>query len=263
MDESFGAFCRRVQAIQESHGWKFAPGLTEAAMDAWQARIGFVFPPEMREMLSIGYPVAARKEQVRSVGPMQRSDGKIILRVRKRHIMIPQWLARRRPFREATYMHWSFVDWATTTVANVELVEELARGRQHELLRFQIQMNGAWPLEWGPRPEATSLEKREMGGEDLYDTELDRVIDERIGEVPPLVPLDSRTLVASSEQAGMPVFMYWFGEELHLHAFDLAGSLARAAGVFPPNMAVTPRWTFWSQFAEIGGLRGGFGGHPA
>jgi hypothetical protein len=44
---------------------------------------------------------------------------------------------------------------------------------------------------------------------------------------------------------------YWFGSELHLHAFDLAGGLARSASVFPPGMSVAPRWTFWSQFACI------------
>ena len=59
--------------------------------------------------------------------------------------------------------------------------------------------------------------------------ELDRVVDEHIGQVPPLVLLDSKTLITTSEESGMPVFMYWFGEELHLDAFDLAGSLARAA----------------------------------
>jgi hypothetical protein len=51
----------------------------------------------------------------------------------------------------------------------------------------------------------------------------------------------------------MPVFMYWFGSELHFHGFDLAGGLARSAGMFPPDMTVTPRWTFWSQFASLYG----------
>lgn len=63
------------------------------------------------------------------------------------------------------------------------------------------------------------------GWKGLYDMD----VDEHIGQMPPLVPLDSRTLITTSEESGMPVFMYWFGEELHLDAFDLAGSLARAA----------------------------------
>ncbi len=262
MGETFSAFCRRVQQIQEGRGWKFARGLTDPDMDAWQTRIGFVFPPEMRELLSIGYPVAARKEDMRSVGPVTSSKGTTILRVRGRHVEIPTSLARRRLFREATYMHWGFVDWGKTTPSNVAFVEELALGRQLDILRFEIQKNGAWPLEWGPRPAPTRPDQGDWrpapsGDKEewrrSYDAELDRLIDEHIGDVPPMVPLDSRTLIVSSDEPGMPVFMYWFGSELHLHGFDLAGGLARSASVFPPDMTVTPRWTFWSQFASLYG----------
>ena len=48
MDDTFGQFCRKVQRLSEAKGWRFAPGLKEADLDAWEARIGFVFPPEMR-----------------------------------------------------------------------------------------------------------------------------------------------------------------------------------------------------------------------
>jgi hypothetical protein len=89
------------------------------------------------------------------------------------------------------------------------------------------------------------------GGSFNYNAVLDRVFDEHIGEVPPLIPLDSRSLIASSPEAGQPVFMYWFGSLLHLDSFDLAGFLAARVGIFPPDMTVIPRWTFWSQFAEI------------
>jgi hypothetical protein len=215
----------------------------------------------MREKLSIGYPVAARKEDMRSVGPARSLDGKTILRVRGRHINIPTSLAERWPFREATYMHMGFIDWGRTTTSNVAFVEELARGRQLDILRFEIQMNGAWPLEWGPRPAVKPREQREPiatssdgdGWGRYYDADLDRLIDEHIDDVPPVVPLDSRTLIVSSDEPGMPVFMYWFGSELHLYGFDLASGLARSAGVFPPDMTVTPRWTFWSQFASLCG----------
>jgi hypothetical protein len=78
----------------------------------------------------------------------------------------------------------------------------------------------------GPRPEQRPREERE-GGRGWKGLYVD--VDEHIGQMPPLVPLDSRTLITTSEESGMPVFMYWFGEELHLDAFDLAGSLARAA----------------------------------
>jgi hypothetical protein len=44
--------------------------------------------------------------------------------------------------------------------------------------------------------------------------------------------------------------MYWFGSELHLDSFDLAGFLAAPVGIFPPDMTVIPRWTLWTQFAE-------------
>jgi hypothetical protein len=71
-----------------------------------------------------------------------------------------------------------------------------------------------------------------------------------------LIPLDSRSLIASSPEPGQPVFMYWFGSELHLDSFDLAGFLAPRVGIFPPDMTVIPRWTFWNQFAEISS------GHP-
>ena len=259
MDETFDTFCRRVQTLSEAKGWRFAPGLREADLDAWEARIGFVFPPEMRQMLSLGYPVAARKEDMRSVGPVTRQhDGKVSLRVRGRHFMIPGWLARSRPVREATYTHWRFVDWGNTKADNVAFVEELARQRQLDHLRFEIQKKGAWPLEWGPRPVDAAPKSSDgwtvmetPGGSFRYNAAIDRVIDQHIGEVPPLIPLDSRSLIASAPEPGQPVFMYWFGSLLHLDSFDLAGFLAARVGIFPPDMTVIPRWTFWSQFAEI------------
>ena len=89
------------------------------------------------------------------------------------------------------------------------------------------------------------------GGSFRYNAAINRVIDQHIGEVPPLIPLDSRSLIASAPEPGQPVFMYWFGSLLHLDSFDLAGFLAARVGIFPPDMTVIPRWTFWSQFAEI------------
>jgi hypothetical protein len=198
------------------------------------------FPPELREALQIGFPVAAPANERRDSGPLTvRKEGgrpKVVARIGKRRFRLPDRLGRRWPIRERTYTHAHFVDWHDTSVEGVAKVKNLMWDRQRELLTFWVEQ-WSWPREWGPpitEPDA-----------------LADAIAEHLPTMPQLVPLDSRTCMASGDEGGLPVFQYWFGEELHLHAFDLMGSLAGQAGILPPLMVTAPRWTFWSQFAFL------------
>ena len=237
-DRELASFFEQAKDIKTGGGWRYAPGLTDAELDAWERRLPIVFPPEVRVLLGVGFPVRAPAEELRSIGPMTTAEGKkTVLRVRGRHLHIPTWLARRRPLREATFMHYGLIDWAATSSENVAWVQELAVDRQRELLQFHITHNGYWPEQWGERPDDHG--------------ELAHVIAARMPEAPSFVPLDSRTSTVSSSERGLPVFMYWFGEELHLHAFDLAAGVGRDASLLPPRIDVSPTWTFWSQFASL------------
>ena len=245
-------FCLIVQRTQQARGWRYAEGLSETALDTWERRLNFTFPPEMRTTLQIGFPVRAPAHDRRNFGistiyKKGTRTNKAKIRVGKWRIDVPMWLGRRRPFVEPTYTHTEFVDWHDTSQKGVDGIDQLIWTRQSEQLAFEIR-GGHWPMEWGSRPS------RRWDGDHPGDpNELSEVVAERLPEMPPLVPLDTRTFMPSSPLRGMPVYQYWFGQELHVHAFDLVGALARQAGLLPPpEMRRPPKWGgFWSQFASL------------